>query len=138
MCLIYYFPLFVINLCLSVRLCLISVVSCSGVNTQREKKVELIEINWFLFWITSYCLLLCPLNLSPFPGYFCGVKCCSKALSFLWNAHCMVVVRLVLSGFQTSILDVFADTNWSNLRGNLEITYFSVFYYDPLIADSQA
>lgn len=65
MCLIYYFPLFVINLCLSVRLCLISVVSCSGVNTQREKKVELIEINWFLFWIASYCLLLC-----PFPRVF--------------------------------------------------------------------
>lgn len=35
MFLIYYFPLFVINLCLSMSLCLISVVSCFGVNTQR-------------------------------------------------------------------------------------------------------
>lgn len=137
-CLIYCFSFFVINLCLSMPLCLISVVSCYGVNTQRRKKVELIEISWLLFWITLYCLLLCLLNLSPFPEYFYGVKCCSKLLSFLWNAHCMVAVILLLSYFQTSILDVFADTNWSNLRGNLEITYFSVFYYDPLIADSQA
>lgn len=57
-------------------------------------------------------------NLSPFPGYFCGAKYCSKALSFLWNAHCMIAVILLLLYFQTSILDVFADTNWSNLKGN--------------------
>lgn len=103
-----------------------------------EKKGKLIEISWLLFCITLFYLLLCPLNISPFPGYFCGVKYCSKALSFLWNAHCMFAVLLFLSCFQTSILDVFADTNWSNLRGNLQITYFSVFYYDCLIADSQA
>lgn len=89
--------------------------------------MELIEINWLFFW-----------NLSPFPGYFCGVKYCSKALSCLWNAHSMAAVILLLSCFQTSILDVFAIINWSNLTGNLQITYFSVFYYDPLIADSQA
>jgi len=89
--------------------------------------VELIQVYWLFFLIPLCRLLLCPLNLSPFPGYFCGVKCCNKVLQFLWNVHNIVAVILLLSCFQTSILDVFANTNWSNLEGNLQITDFLHF-----------
>lgn len=100
------------SLLINTPLCLISVVCCSGINVWRgreKKKVELIQVNWLLFFILPVAL-----PTEPFSGYFCGVKYCSKVLSFLWNVHCIVAVILLLSCFQTSILDVFANTNWSN------------------------
>lgn len=77
-------------------------------------------------------------KISPFPGYFCGVKYCSKVFSSLRNVLCIVAAILWLSCYQTSTSDAFANTNRSNLKGNLLITFcisLLLIYY--LLADLQ-